>query len=238
MHSFFFFFFYILYEHISSSSSNFTRLLSTTKKPISSSRSAVTRSASVCVSPQLQLLQCSLTPHPVNTWFERISIMVILLNCVTLGMYQPCENIDCTSDRCQILQVSSTLPLSVCVGVCVCARVFAKCKNKMSAHWWGEKTKRWIIGHKTQSSSRSSTLLVTVAEVVMQLQDFPHGSLVFPARPVSLFWYKSLLWVCHFVMTKPCWREASAVTAVVQVTAAQTVSSSSNSGPEFGFWCW
>uniref|UniRef100_A0A674CLV3 Calcium voltage-gated channel subunit alpha1 Ia n=1 Tax=Salmo trutta TaxID=8032 RepID=A0A674CLV3_SALTR len=39
-----------------------------------------------------------------NTWRERISIMVILLNCVTLGMYQPCENIDCTSDRCQILQ--------------------------------------------------------------------------------------------------------------------------------------
>uniref|UniRef100_A0A3B4X253 Calcium voltage-gated channel subunit alpha1 Ia n=1 Tax=Seriola lalandi dorsalis TaxID=1841481 RepID=A0A3B4X253_SERLL len=42
--------------------------------------------------------------NPVYTWFERISIMVILLNCVTLGMYQPCENIDCTSDRCQILQ--------------------------------------------------------------------------------------------------------------------------------------
>ncbi|KAJ8254548.1 hypothetical protein COCON_G00211600 [Conger conger] len=30
--------------------------------------------------------------------------MVILLNCVTLGMYQPCENIDCSSDRCQVLQ--------------------------------------------------------------------------------------------------------------------------------------
>ncbi|XP_068178503.1 voltage-dependent T-type calcium channel subunit alpha-1I-like [Antennarius striatus] len=30
--------------------------------------------------------------------------MVILLNCMTLGMYQPCENIDCSSDRCQILQ--------------------------------------------------------------------------------------------------------------------------------------
>uniref|UniRef100_A0AAZ3S6B1 Voltage-dependent T-type calcium channel subunit alpha n=1 Tax=Oncorhynchus tshawytscha TaxID=74940 RepID=A0AAZ3S6B1_ONCTS len=43
--------------------------------------------------------------HMVSSpWFERISIMVILLNCVTLGMYQPCENIDCTSDRCQILQ--------------------------------------------------------------------------------------------------------------------------------------
>uniref|UniRef100_A0A3B5PWE4 Voltage-dependent T-type calcium channel subunit alpha-1I-like n=1 Tax=Xiphophorus maculatus TaxID=8083 RepID=A0A3B5PWE4_XIPMA len=34
----------------------------------------------------------------------RVSMMVILLNCVTLGMYQPCENIDCSSDRCQILQ--------------------------------------------------------------------------------------------------------------------------------------
>ncbi|KAJ8386087.1 hypothetical protein AAFF_G00176810 [Aldrovandia affinis] len=42
--------------------------------------------------------------HIFPTWFERISIMVILLNCVTLGMYQPCENIDCSSDRCQILQ--------------------------------------------------------------------------------------------------------------------------------------
>uniref|UniRef100_A0A8C7L0Z0 Ion transport domain-containing protein n=1 Tax=Oncorhynchus kisutch TaxID=8019 RepID=A0A8C7L0Z0_ONCKI len=40
------------------------------------------------------------SPYPLLL----ISIMVILLNCVTLGMYQPCENIDCTSDRCQILQ--------------------------------------------------------------------------------------------------------------------------------------
>uniref|UniRef100_A0AAQ5Z8J9 Ion transport domain-containing protein n=1 Tax=Amphiprion ocellaris TaxID=80972 RepID=A0AAQ5Z8J9_AMPOC len=39
-----------------------------------------------------------------STWFERVSMMVILLNCVTLGMYQPCENIDCSSDRCQILK--------------------------------------------------------------------------------------------------------------------------------------
>ncbi|XP_037620430.1 voltage-dependent T-type calcium channel subunit alpha-1I-like isoform X2 [Sebastes umbrosus] len=43
--------------------------------------------------------------HMVTSpWFERVSMMVILLNCVTLGMYQPCENIDCSSDRCQILQ--------------------------------------------------------------------------------------------------------------------------------------
>nr|CAI5857218.1 unnamed protein product [Callosobruchus analis] len=32
-------------------------------------------------------------------------MMVILLNCVTLGMYQPCLDKDpCTTNRCQILQ--------------------------------------------------------------------------------------------------------------------------------------
>uniref|UniRef100_W5LLA1 Calcium voltage-gated channel subunit alpha1 I n=1 Tax=Astyanax mexicanus TaxID=7994 RepID=W5LLA1_ASTMX len=45
------------------------------------------------------------SPYPLLfTWFERVSMMVIILNCVTLGMYQPCENIDCSSQRCQILQ--------------------------------------------------------------------------------------------------------------------------------------
>ncbi|XP_030002864.1 voltage-dependent T-type calcium channel subunit alpha-1I-like [Sphaeramia orbicularis] len=47
---------------------------------------------------QLLSLTCA------STWFERVSMMVILLNCMTLGMYQPCQNIDCSSDRCQILQ--------------------------------------------------------------------------------------------------------------------------------------
>uniref|UniRef100_A0A8D3D2P5 Calcium voltage-gated channel subunit alpha1 Ib n=1 Tax=Scophthalmus maximus TaxID=52904 RepID=A0A8D3D2P5_SCOMX len=42
------------------------------------------------------------SPYPFRK--TRVSMMVILLNCVTLGMYQPCENIDCSSDRCQILQ--------------------------------------------------------------------------------------------------------------------------------------
>nr|XP_033785401.1 voltage-dependent T-type calcium channel subunit alpha-1I isoform X2 [Geotrypetes seraphini] len=40
-----------------------------------------------------------------NPWFECVSMMVILLNCVTLGMFQPCEDVDCSSERCQILQV-------------------------------------------------------------------------------------------------------------------------------------
>lgn len=32
-------------------------------------------------------------------------MLVILLNCVTLGMFHPCEDINCDSDRCKILQV-------------------------------------------------------------------------------------------------------------------------------------
>ncbi|XP_029692322.1 voltage-dependent T-type calcium channel subunit alpha-1H isoform X3 [Takifugu rubripes] len=40
-----------------------------------------------------------------NPWFEHISMLVILLNCVTLGMFQPCEDISCLSDWCRILQV-------------------------------------------------------------------------------------------------------------------------------------
>uniref|UniRef100_G3TZP7 Voltage-dependent T-type calcium channel subunit alpha n=1 Tax=Loxodonta africana TaxID=9785 RepID=G3TZP7_LOXAF len=42
--------------------------------------------------------------HCSGTWFERISMLVILLNCVTLGMFRPCEDIACDSQRCRILQ--------------------------------------------------------------------------------------------------------------------------------------
>uniref|UniRef100_A0A7M4E265 Ion transport domain-containing protein n=1 Tax=Crocodylus porosus TaxID=8502 RepID=A0A7M4E265_CROPO len=38
------------------------------------------------------------------TWFERVSMLVILLNCVTLGMFHPCEDTACGSPRCRILQ--------------------------------------------------------------------------------------------------------------------------------------
>ncbi|XP_037808576.1 voltage-dependent T-type calcium channel subunit alpha-1G isoform X5 [Lucilia sericata] len=40
-----------------------------------------------------------------NPWFERISILVILLNCITLGMYQPCVDDACEFNRCKILQI-------------------------------------------------------------------------------------------------------------------------------------
>ncbi|XP_030262697.1 voltage-dependent T-type calcium channel subunit alpha-1H isoform X2 [Sparus aurata] len=40
-----------------------------------------------------------------NPWFEHVSMLVILLNCVTLGMFQPCEDVSCQSEWCRILQV-------------------------------------------------------------------------------------------------------------------------------------
>uniref|UniRef100_A0AAQ5XIC3 Ion transport domain-containing protein n=1 Tax=Amphiprion ocellaris TaxID=80972 RepID=A0AAQ5XIC3_AMPOC len=46
------------------------------------------------------------TTRPRN-WCLRIhvSMLVILLNCVTLGMFQPCEDVTCQSEWCRILQV-------------------------------------------------------------------------------------------------------------------------------------
>jgi hypothetical protein len=39
-----------------------------------------------------------------SPWFERVSMMVILVNCITLGMYQPCNDNPCTTNRCFVLQ--------------------------------------------------------------------------------------------------------------------------------------
>lgn len=47
------------------------------------------------------------------TWFERVSMMVILLNCITLGMYQPCVDDQCVTNRCKILQVCIFIYLSI-----------------------------------------------------------------------------------------------------------------------------
>ena len=57
------------------------------------------------------------------TWFERISMAVILLNCVTLGMFQPCDDIVCSSLRCRILEafdhaIFVFFAAEMCVKVC------------------------------------------------------------------------------------------------------------------------
>uniref|UniRef100_A0A8C5GC97 Voltage-dependent T-type calcium channel subunit alpha-1H-like n=1 Tax=Gouania willdenowi TaxID=441366 RepID=A0A8C5GC97_GOUWI len=45
------------------------------------------------------------TTRPRNWCLRHVSMMVILLNCVTLGMFQPCEDVTCQSEWCRILQV-------------------------------------------------------------------------------------------------------------------------------------
>lgn len=65
-------------------------------------------------SPRLVLMisadmRLGLTLTSSRTWFEHVSMLVILLNCVTLGMFQPCEDVTCLSEWCRILQVSMTL---------------------------------------------------------------------------------------------------------------------------------
>uniref|UniRef100_A0A6I8N9P4 Voltage-dependent T-type calcium channel subunit alpha n=1 Tax=Ornithorhynchus anatinus TaxID=9258 RepID=A0A6I8N9P4_ORNAN len=52
-------------------------------------------------SPRNWCIKMVCNPYPLGG----SCMMVILLNCVTLGMYQPCEDMDCLSDRCKILQV-------------------------------------------------------------------------------------------------------------------------------------
>uniref|UniRef100_G3R3Q0 Voltage-dependent T-type calcium channel subunit alpha n=1 Tax=Gorilla gorilla gorilla TaxID=9595 RepID=G3R3Q0_GORGO len=51
-------------------------------------------------SPRNWCIKMVCNPYPPQP-----RMLVILLNCVTLGMYQPCDDMDCLSDRCKILQV-------------------------------------------------------------------------------------------------------------------------------------
>ncbi|WKY15978.1 hypothetical protein Q1695_001004 [Nippostrongylus brasiliensis] len=40
----------------------------------------------------------------MSPWFDRVTMFVILINCITLGMYRPCDDgPDCTTYRCSIL---------------------------------------------------------------------------------------------------------------------------------------
>ncbi|KAM4632297.1 voltage-dependent T-type calcium channel subunit alpha-1H [Discoglossus pictus] len=54
--------------------------------------------------PRSWCLRLVCNPYPFHWWFEHFSMLVILLNCVTLGMFQPCEDVDCKSERCTILE--------------------------------------------------------------------------------------------------------------------------------------
>ena len=38
-------------------------------------------------------------------WFERVTMTVIIINCITLGSYQPCQDASYCDHKCQILKV-------------------------------------------------------------------------------------------------------------------------------------
>uniref|UniRef100_A0A8B9CE95 Voltage-dependent T-type calcium channel subunit alpha-1H n=1 Tax=Anser brachyrhynchus TaxID=132585 RepID=A0A8B9CE95_9AVES len=50
--------------------------------------------------PRSWCLRLVCNPYP----FPGGHMLVILLNCVTLGMFQPCEDVECQSERCTILE--------------------------------------------------------------------------------------------------------------------------------------
>uniref|UniRef100_A0A4X2L1Z1 Calcium voltage-gated channel subunit alpha1 H n=1 Tax=Vombatus ursinus TaxID=29139 RepID=A0A4X2L1Z1_VOMUR len=51
--------------------------------------------------PRSWCLRLVCNPYPS---LLHVSMLVILLNCVTLGMFQPCEDVECQSERCNILE--------------------------------------------------------------------------------------------------------------------------------------
>ena len=40
----------------------------------------------------------------VTRWFERVTMTVILINCVTLGLYKPCTDSRNCNQRCAVLK--------------------------------------------------------------------------------------------------------------------------------------
>uniref|UniRef100_A0A8C2J370 Calcium channel, voltage-dependent, T type, alpha 1H subunit a n=1 Tax=Cyprinus carpio TaxID=7962 RepID=A0A8C2J370_CYPCA len=51
--------------------------------------------------PRSWCLRMVCNPYPLT---NHVSMLVILLNCVTLGMFQPCEDLKCQSEWCIVLQ--------------------------------------------------------------------------------------------------------------------------------------
>ncbi|KAI4884014.1 hypothetical protein NFI96_019525 [Prochilodus magdalenae] len=61
-----------------------------------------------CLSQFEMIVPFAICPHVsdlLSPCLEHVSMLVILLNCVTLGMFQPCEDVKCQSEWCVILQV-------------------------------------------------------------------------------------------------------------------------------------
>ena len=44
----------------------------------------------------------------ISSWFERLTMTVILINCVTLGMYKPCADTNHCNRKCLFLTVEGS----------------------------------------------------------------------------------------------------------------------------------
>ncbi len=86
-----------------------------------------------CDQPRLLCLRLITSP-----WFERISMCIILINCITLGMYQPCEDNPCVSTKCVVLKYVDHLIyvfFVVEMGIKIVAMGF-RGKNTYMAETW------------------------------------------------------------------------------------------------------
>lgn len=86
---------------------------------------------------------------PIYTWFERVSMLVILLNCVTLGMYQPCVDDQCVTNRCKILQVINLI-IEWLIGFIKNIIWYTYCRclttsSSLSSGWrWQSRWLQWV----------------------------------------------------------------------------------------------
>ncbi len=42
-------------------------------------------------------------------WFYRFTMFVILVNCILMGLYRPCEDEECNTPRCKGLEIADNI---------------------------------------------------------------------------------------------------------------------------------
>lgn len=114
-------------------------------------------------------------------------MLVILLNCVTLGMFHPCEDINCDSERCKILQVRPIFLLDHISGpnnyvvTAVCYN--SECRPSLfSTSSWLNCYRRTLLLHLNLSIAvnKSSSLISEVPHQMLVSQEIlktlPHSA--------------------------------------------------------------
>lgn len=74
------------------------------------------------------------------TWFERVSMLVIFVNCITLGLYQPCNDVPCSTTRCRVLEwfdhgIFAFFTVEMCIKVVAMGLVLGGRKTYLGDGW-------------------------------------------------------------------------------------------------------